>query len=254
MKGMDMQVDFVAQLKTQNRLLKFALTAAIVLGGAALMIAAKSPDARQKFSEIDVERINVRDQSGKLALVISNRQRLPKAIINGKPTGEDRNMPGLIFYNELGDENGGFIFNGNLGKDGKPNAGMHFSMDRFGGDQQLALGHYERNGFMSTGLNIYDRGLESEYGRLYEQAEKAPAGPEKDALLKKWKEAGGQQTQRVFVGKTLSKSSAVVLADAQGRPRIMMIVTPEGQAELQFMDEKGKVTHTYPPAVATATK
>lgn len=249
-----MQADFVAQLKAQNRLLKIALTTAIVLGGAALLIAATTADERQKFTEIDVERINVLDQSGKLAMVISNRQRLPRAVINGKTLAEDRDMPGFVFYNEIGDENGGFIFNGKLGKDGKPNAGMHFSMDRFGGDQQLALGHYENGGTMNTGLNIYDRGLESEYGRLYEQAQKTAAGPEKDALLKKWKDAGGQQTQRVFVGKTRSKSAAVVLADAEGRRRIMMIVTPEGQAELQFLDEKGKVTHTYPPAATTPPK
>jgi hypothetical protein len=249
-----MHENLAAQLKAQNRLLRIALTATIVLGGAALLLAAKSPDARQKFSEIDVERINVLDRSGKPAIVISNRQRLPKAIINGKSAGEDRNMPGFVFYNEIGDESGGFIFKGNLGKDGKPDAGMHFSMDRFGGDQQLALGHYESNGFMNTGLRVFDRGLESEYMPLYEQAEKAPAGPEKEALLKKWKDAGGEQTQRVFVGKTRGKSSAVILADAEGRQRILMIVTPEGQAELRFMDDKGKVTHTYPPAAAATPK
>lgn len=249
-----MTADVVAQLQSQNRLLKAAVMATIVLGGAALLIAAKSPDARQKFTEIDVERINVLDQSGKPAIAISNRQRLPRAVINGKTVAEDRDMPGFIFYNEIGDENGGFIFNGKLGKDGKPNAGMHFSMDRFGGDQQLALGHYESSGTMNTGLNIYDRGLESEYGPLYEEYKKAPAGPEKDALLKKWKDAGGAQTQRVFVGKTRGKSSAVILADAQGRARLMMIVTPEGNPSLQFMDEKGGVTHTYPPAVAASPK
>lgn len=123
---------------------------------------------------------------------------------------------------------------------------MHFSMDRFGGDQQLALGHYEGNGTMETGLNIYDRGLHKEYGPLFEAYTSAPEGEEKARLRQRWIEAGGQQTKRVFVGKTRGKSSAVILADPQGRPRIMMLVSPDGSPMLNFMDEAGNVIQSLP--------
>ncbi|HQL48526.1 MAG TPA: hypothetical protein PLC09_07645 [Holophaga sp.] len=234
----------ILTLQRQNRLLK----AALGIGALAftLVMGVAATETRTRFSEIDVERINVVGADGKHQLVLANRHRLPKAVVDGKEIGEDRGMPGLVFYNEAGDECGGLIWNGKLDAKGKPASGMHFSMDRFGGDQQLALGHYENNGFMNTGLNVYDRGLAKDYEPFWEAGQKLPEGPEKEAMKRKWLEAGGAQTPRMFVGKTRSRSSAVILSDAQGRPRIMMLVTPEGEPRLQFLDEKGAVTQTLP--------
>lgn len=243
-----MSQDLVLSIQRQNRLLKQGLS----LGGAALLavllVAATSPNEKRRFTEIDVERINVVNANGQVEMVLANRTRLPKAIVDGKPSGDDRQMPGLIFYNQTGDECGGLIFDGKLDASGKPAAGMHFSMDRFGGDQQLALGSYEDGGFMESGLNVYDRGLSREYAPLFEAYQKAPAGAEKEALKQKWEAAGGRQTTRLFVGKTRGRSSAVILADAKGKPRIMMLVTPEGQPILQFMNEKGEVIQSLPEA------
>lgn len=188
-----------------------------------LLTAATSTDGRTRFSEIDVERINIMGPNGKPDMVIANRERLPQPIINGK-----------------------------LDENGKPDAGMHLSMDRFAGDQQISLGHDESGGTLESGLKVDDRGLPAEYSPLREAYDKAAPGPEKDALLKKWKEAGGQQTSRMFVGKTRGKSSAVVLAAADGKPRIMMLVTPEGKASLDFYDETGKVVQHFPQADAAA--
>lgn len=242
----------VSELRRQNRLLKGTLgvgaaaLAVVLLGGAAT-----SDGGHGRFGEIDVERINVLGPDGKPEIVIANRQRLPTPIVDGKPTSSDRGkVPGLVFYNATGDEMGGLIFDGKLDADGKPSAGMHFSMDRFGGDQQLALGHYEGRGNMNTGLNVYDRGLAKDYAGVYEAYQRAPEGAEKQALLQKWKDAGGQQTRRVFVGRTPGKSSAVILADAQGRPKIMMLVTPDGKPSLQFLDDAGKVVQQLPQGAA----
>jgi hypothetical protein len=162
--------------------------------------------------------------------------------------GEDRQKPGLIFYNEVGDECGGLIFDGKLDAKGKPTSGIHFSMDRFGGDQQVALGHYEQGGLMESGLNVFDRGLSQNYRPLFEAYQKAPEGPGKEALKKQWENAGGVQVTRLFVGKTKGRSSAVILADAKGHPRIMMLVSPEGQPMLQFLDDQGQVIQSLPQA------
>jgi hypothetical protein len=242
-----MSHELVSQLQRQNRLLRQSLgLGALALIGL-LVVAARPIEDRARFKEIDVQRINVVDADGKPAIVIANRQRLPHLIVAGKSLQSDRgDKPGLLFYNAIGDECGGLIFDGKLDDKGKPRAGMHLSMDRFGGDQQVALGHYENDGFMETGLNVFDRGLSKDYDPLYEAYKKTPDGPEKEALLKRWKEAGGAQTSRLFVGRTRGRSSAVILADAQGRPRIMMIVTPEGQPMLNFMDDKGEVIQSLP--------
>ena len=119
-------------------------------------------------------------------------------------------------------------------------------MDRFGGDQQLALRHSENRGYSESGLEFYDRGLYNDYAELYDAWNTEPAGPKKDQLFAKWKEAGGQQTRRLFLGKTRGKSSALILADAAGKPRIMMLVAPDGAPTLSFLDEAGKVLQSFP--------
>jgi len=233
------------QLKKQNRLLKIGIAT-----GALFFIfvaAVQSNQSRTRFKEIDVERINIVSPEGKRELVISNRKLFPRAVIDGKESEQDRNMPGLAFYNDIGDECGGLIFKGKLDAKGNPSSGMHFSMDRFGGDQQLALGHYEDNGYMDTGLNIYDRGLNKEIEPLKEALKKATDETEKRAIRQKLEEVGARQTPRLFVGKSADKASVVFLADAKGRPRIMMLVTPEGEPVLHFLGDSGEPIYSLPP-------
>jgi len=247
-----MNQQLLQEVQRQNRLLKGMLGVAGI-GLVALLTMAAKKDDRATFSEINVERINVLNADGGQAIVIANRERLPQEFkVDGKTMTSNRGeKPGMIFYNGRGDEVGGLIFDGKLDDKGKPASGMHFSMDRFGGDQQVSLSHIENNGSMETGLKVYDRGLVSDYAPLQEAMDKAPPGPEKDALRQKWKEAGGAQTSRVFVGRTRGKSSAVILADAQGRPKIMMLVSPDGKPALNFLDDQGNVTQSFPQEAAT---
>src|SRR5579862_4646256 len=66
---------------------------------------------KTKFGEIDVERINVVEKTGKLDLVISNAEHMPPAIINGKAMkSEGSRSAGMLFYNGKGDESGGMGF------------------------------------------------------------------------------------------------------------------------------------------------
>ena len=53
--------------------------------------------------------------------------------------------------------------------------------------------------------------------------------------------------QRLYVGKTRDKESAVMLSDAMGRPRILMHVTADGAATIDFLDEKGGVVRSIKP-------
>src|SRR5688500_18911636 len=71
-------------------------------------------DKKQRFEEIDVERINVVEKDGKLRLVISNQARQHPGIVNGKIIErKEPRPPGMIFFNHLGDEMGGLIFGEN---------------------------------------------------------------------------------------------------------------------------------------------
>ncbi|UYC13052.1 hypothetical protein [Xanthomonas sp. CFBP 8445] len=239
----------IAQLRRQNRILKIFSAVALAFPLTLMLMGARSAGGKQVFSEIDVKRINIVNEDGSRSMVLAAPGLLPDPVMGGKVMKTERsNMPGMLFYNGVGDEVGGLIYDGSIGKDGKPSGGVHLSMDRFGGDQQIALHHYEEGGFMETGLSVFDRGLSKQYEGLYEKYLAAPNGPEKDALLKQWKDAGGEQTQRLFVGRTRGKSSAVILADDSGNPRIIMSVTPGGKASLDFIDDKGDVIQSLPGA------
>src|SRR5256885_16011123 len=113
-----------------------------VLGLAAFARAVQKP----KFDDIDVERINVIAPNGTPRLVISNAERAPDVIINGKTYHRSgSNEAGMIFYNEEGSENGGMGFSGHT-RDGHVAANAGFMFDQYGQDQAVGLTDDEPDG------------------------------------------------------------------------------------------------------------
>src|SRR5262249_21388421 len=116
------------------------------------------PPHAEKFTEIDVERINIREPDGKYRLVISNRPRSIGPIYKGKPFGyEGGGRPGLIWFNDEGTENGGMTCTGSRGADGKVRASTHMSFDQFDQDQILNLDYSDDQRGRLTGFTIQDR-------------------------------------------------------------------------------------------------
>src|SRR5256885_4647178 len=72
------------------------------------------------FDEIDVKRINVREDNGTLRFVLSNSSHAPGIIMHGKerPHPSGRRTAGMLFYNDEGSENGGMTWGGEK-RDGK---------------------------------------------------------------------------------------------------------------------------------------
>src|SRR5690349_18147562 len=71
---------------------------------------------KTRFTEIDVERINIIEKDGRLTMVLSNGERQHPGIIDGRTLARTR-PPGMLFFNDQGDECGGLSFSGNQ-KDG----------------------------------------------------------------------------------------------------------------------------------------
>ncbi len=97
---------------------------------------------KQKFEEIDVERINIVEKDGKLKMVISNKERQHPGVMDGKVIqryGRTR-PPGILFFNEIGDECGGLSYDGDLDKG--QNLGLSF--DKFRQDQTIPTLPYRR--------------------------------------------------------------------------------------------------------------
>ncbi len=103
-----------------------ALVAVLLLTGFRQQESSKKFESPSKFESIDVQRINVVEPDGTLRMVISNKSAAPGAIIRGKEYAHpDRQSAGILFFNDEATENGGLIFGGAKGKDGKPQSYGH---------------------------------------------------------------------------------------------------------------------------------
>src|SRR5690348_4169296 len=238
---------------THSRLGAVASRAYLVgctLSGIACLAAFARAVQPPSFAEIDVERINVNVPNGKPRFVISSAERAPDVIINGKTYHRSgSNEAGMIFYNEEGSESGGMGFSGRT-QDGHVSANAGFMFDQYGQDQTVGLTYDEEDGRRSAGLRVWDRPNQpiTVLADMVEPIKLMADGPDKrqrmaavrDSALK----LGLGGAQRVFVGKQSDRTATVVLADAQSRPRLRLVVDSAGAARIEFLDENGHVLRT----------
>ena len=92
------------RLERDVRFLKrYAVISTIAFGVMALAAFRQQNPEKVKFTEIDVERINVVEPNGMYRMVISNRPRSIGPIYKGKPFGyPGGGRPGIIIFNEIG--------------------------------------------------------------------------------------------------------------------------------------------------------
>jgi hypothetical protein len=226
-----------------------ALTAVVALGAARQ---SESKPDKARFTEIDVERINVVEPDGKLRMVISNRPRSIGPIHQGKEFGyPGGSRPGVIFFNDEGSENGGLTFAGRRLPDGRFAASTGLSFDQFDQDQVLFLQYNDENGQRNVGMTVADRANVPLVG-LVQERDSLLAIPDEKAraeALRKWAEPRDGQplfARRVYVGRDTSQAALVDLSDPQGRTRLRLKVDAAGSPSLEFLDEAGRVTLRLP--------
>jgi hypothetical protein len=230
----------------------YALFLTAVVGVLAVSAFRRAPQP-QRFTEIDVERINVVEPDGKLRLVISNRARSIGPIYKGKPFGyPGGTRPGLIFFNDEGTENGGLTFTGRRGPDGKYTASTGMSFDQFDQDQVVTLQYTDNNGTRRMGLTVADRDDRNIYDIVQARDSIVAANPDtarRNAALRQLMGPRGGvplYAERVYVGRDRSRAAVVHLSDPQGRPRLRLVVDSLGVPSLEFLDDAGKVTARLP--------
>lgn len=240
------------EIRRELRLLKtYALVVTVLLGTLSLA-AFRQASQKARFTEIDVERINIVEPDGSYRMVLSNRPRSIGPIYKGKPFGyEGGSRPGIIFFNDEGTENGGLTFTGKKNADGTWEASSGFSFDQFNSDQVLYFQYKEENGKRRTGLTIADRADLDIYDLVQERDSimKLPEGPVRNEALQKWQQPRNGVplfAMRLYVGRTAQRASVVNLADPQGRTRLLLRVDSLGVPSIEFMDESGKVTARIP--------
>ena len=236
-------------LRREIRILR-ATTAACVVCTIVLVVTAfqASPRGKQRFEEIDVERLNVIEKDGRIRLILGNRQTTPGPIERGVPFGYPAGTrAGLIFYNDEGTENGGLIFEGRRDSAGKYNAVGSLTFDQYEQDQTIALQYVDENGRRRAGLAINDYAL-GMTSRTLDRRYKA-AQAIKDSAVR----ADSMNVlrpyflkQRMYVGRGRDGAALVTLADAAGRTRLRLRVDSIGAAAIEFLNDSGRVVQRIP--------
>lgn len=218
--------------------------AVVVLGGFA------ESRQKQKFDEIDVQRINVVESDGTLRMVIANKATFPGIIIKGKETPHpDRATAGMLFYNDEGTENGGLIFGGSKDKQGKVTSYGHLSFDQYEQDQVFSIDAGEENGKRTSEMRVIDQPDHSirEEITAAERIGKLPKAQQAEAW-ERYRATTPHSATRIVLGRSDDRSVALRLKDEQGRDRLVIRVQPDGSPVVQFLDENGKVTSQMPSA------
>lgn len=239
------------RLERDVRLLKgYAVVSSVLL---ILLVAAAFVTEGAYFQELEVERLNVRNADGGLALVLAGQGRLPGPTMGGREypqeySGGRVQSAGMIFFNERGDEVGGLIFHGDTTADGYTATG-HLSFDQFRQDQVIALQYIDGGTSRRAGLNIWDRSTEVSIGELLEllAARDTAGGAQRDSLERALNDlaAGGGGAHRIFLG-SQDRDALLLLRDPAGRPRVRLGVDSTGSARLEFLDSAGTVVRSYP--------
>ena len=234
------------KLEKEVRFLKAYAVISTLLFVVFTVTAFTAQNRKQKFEEIDVERINVVEKDGKLRMVISNQERQHPGIVNGKIIErKGPRPPGMIFFNHLGDEMGGLIYGDN---GGKGHFGS-FTWDKVRGDQTIGFRHLESdNGQYQMGLEMWQQpDIPSDVvSAKLEQLRKITDETARKAAAQEMLNKNELPTNRLFIGKDRDNSTLLLMRDMKGKPRIRMQVASDGKPRLEFLDETGKVTHTLP--------
>jgi hypothetical protein len=230
----------------------YCLVITLLLGS--LLVMGFSGSQKQKFAEIDVERINIVEKDGKLRMVISNQERQHPGIVNGKVIErKGPRPPGMIFFNHLGDEMGGLIYGENGGNG-------HFgslTWDKVKGDQTIGFRHLESdNGTYQMGLEMWQQpGIPGDVlNERIAAVQKIPDEAARKAAFQKMIDNNELPRNRLFLGKTRDNAASLEISDIKGKPRIKMSVAANGNPKLDFLDETGKVIYSLPEAKTALSK
>lgn len=242
----------MTDLEREVRFLKrYAIVSTLAFG--MISVAAFTRQGPTRFGVIDAERINIVEPNGNYRMILSNRPRSSGPIYKGKPFGyPGGSRPGIIFFNDEGTENGGLTFSGSADSSGRVQATTHMSFDQFNQDQVLNLDYSEDNGRRLTGISIADRAPVDIYDWVMarDSIMKVADTVRRAAALREWgapREGTPLFAQRLFVGRTRARASALVLSDPAGRPRLRLLVDSLGSARIEFLDEGGSVVSRFPP-------
>lgn len=246
-----------SKLTRQVNMLKAIVFMLVLLNGFFLFSAFNKKTGKEKFEEIDAERINIVGTNGKPVMVLSNKRLIPGVSMNGKTYPKEfsdgrENYTGIIFFNEQGDEVGGLIYNGWPKKDSGYYAVEHLSFDQWKQNQVVAMQYLDNGKSRRAGLRVWDRPTNVSMDEIFDRFKARNAAPKNsaayDSISKEIQASalrGDNGVERMFIG-SLNEEAQIQLKDKKGNVRAMLYIDKNGDAKLDFFDKKGTVTKSLP--------
>jgi hypothetical protein len=197
---------------------------------------------RIKVDEITAHRINITEPDGRLALVISDHARQHPGAMNGKDLPARDRPAGLIYFNEEGDECGGFTWDGT-----KKENGMILTADQYKNDQIMALYYQQDSGLTpsrSYGFRLWDRSDSFTLARelnYFDSLQKLNDTTAYDKGIDALKKQGLIGVDRLFLGRTKDGLTGLFLRDNKGIPRLRICISKENEPLIQTLDDQGRV-------------
>lgn len=242
-----MEIKFQKQLRALK--LYNACLTILVLG--MLFFSFSNKDKKVRYNELTVERLNVVNKQGKYVLIIGNRDNLPGSTMNGVEFSQQKRGSGFIFYNEDGDECGGYQW----GSSTDGSAGAVFAIDQYKQDQIVSLIYQEGSGPLGSPDKKRLAGL---------SINPQPTGIALDELLGKYQEARAIQdslkrsealailnkfytSTSMFAGKRRNDDMGVFISDANQNARLKIYTDKNGNPKLEFLDSLGNLIYALPP-------
>lgn len=243
----------MTKIERELRFLRvYALVSSLVLAAAIVWVFVRCDPRR--IHSLELERLDVVNGDGRIALAIAGKGRLPGPMLDGKQfppetSGGRTGAAGMIFFNESGDEVGGLIYGG-AAKDGGYNAAVHLSMDQWKQDQVILLEYQDDGQQRRSGLAVADRPTDFPLSQVIPKfiAWKAATGAERERLdreLAALDHDGKLGATRVFLG-TENRNAMLRLKDRAGKDRIRLMVGADDVGRIEFLDENGKVVSMLP--------
>lgn len=205
---------------------------------------------KNKFNEISVEKLNIVDKDGNPKMIIAGKGKLPGSTMNGKEFSKQTRGSGMIFYNEDGDECGGYQW----GSDKDGSAGAIFAFDQYKQDQIVSLIYQETEGSLGdlskkrfAGLSVNPQPTNIALDVLvakYEEARKIPDSTLRTSTLRTLNSY--YNSNSLFVGKKRNDEMGLFISDANLNTRLKLYTDKNGNPKLDFLDSLGKVIYSLP--------
>jgi len=217
----------------------------LLIGLASFYVYDRQEKDHRIFEEIKAERLSIVGPDGHLYISISNPERQALATRDGKPLlpGENRDLPGIIFFNRIGDEVGGMSF------DGKEDEGYSgISFDQYKDDQILAIvkDEYKVDGEWKRWYGMFLRERSDSITQFdmfqdFYKTTKDLTKEERDKAYQKMRRIQDEEINvyRMFLGREENRDVGLFLYDSKGKERIKIYIDESDNARFEILDKNG---------------